>query len=93
MRILANLVAQSFIKEAGGAVATSSANRTGEDPTLDAQSAYQVLQGRVSVVLDGGAVYHGSASTIVDCTSTPVSIVRQGPITLADFPPDLKIQA
>ncbi|MDX1614618.1 MAG: L-threonylcarbamoyladenylate synthase [Candidatus Promineifilaceae bacterium] len=73
-------LARKFIAAAGGAVATSSANRSGEPAALDAQQALAALGDVVAAVLDGGPVQHGQASTIVDCTTTPLRILRPGPL-------------
>ena len=73
-------IARRFIRAAGGAVATSSANRSGEPPALDAQQALTALDGLAAAILDGGPVQHGVASTILDCTTSPARLLRQGPI-------------
>ena len=88
VRIPDNALARQFIRASGGAVATSSANRTGELPALDATQALAALHGLVTAVLDGGPVRHGVASTIVDCTGAALSVLREGPISLADLPPE-----
>ena len=80
MRIPDNEVARSLIRAAGGAVATSSANRTGRPPAHDAQEAAAALSG-LAVVLDGGPVAYGAPSTIVDCTVDPPRMLRQGPLS------------
>jgi L-threonylcarbamoyladenylate synthase len=73
-------LARRFIRAAGGAIAASSANLSGQRPALTAAEALAALGGRVAAILDGGPVRVGQASTIVDCTVTPPKLVRQGPI-------------
>ena len=85
VRIPENEVARAVIRAAGGAVATSSANRSGEPGARTAREALAALVGRVAAVVDGGAVEHGAASTIVDCTATPPRILRPGPLTAEDL--------
>ncbi|MGD2049532.1 MAG: L-threonylcarbamoyladenylate synthase [Chloroflexota bacterium] len=85
VRIPDNDVARKFIRAAGGAVVTSSANRTGEPPALDAQEALAALGDSIAAVLDGGKVSLGIASTIVDCTVSPPQILRHGPLTAEDL--------
>lgn len=80
VRIPDNGVARRFIRACGGAVATSSANRSGEPPALDAQQALDALEGLAAAIVDGGPVQHGVASTILDCTVSPAQILREGPI-------------
>ena len=63
-----------------GPLATSSANISGEANTLTAEQVYEQLQNRVDLILDGGPVPGGVPSTVVDCTSEQVTILRQGAI-------------
>jgi len=81
VRVPDNPIARRFIAEAGGAVATTSANRSGEAPACTAREALAALGEEISAVLDGGPVEHGLASTILDCTTLPPRIVRKGPIS------------
>lgn len=81
VRIPDNEVARALIRAAGGAVATSSANRTGRRPAHNAQEALVALSGLAAAVLDGGRVAHGAPSTIVDCTADPPRVLRQGPLS------------
>lgn len=83
VRIPDDEVAQAIIRAAGGALATTSANRSGEPPARHAAEALQALQGQVAAVVDGGPVVVGMPSTIVDCTVDPPRILRQGPLTAA----------
>jgi L-threonylcarbamoyladenylate synthase len=80
VRMPDNEIARRFIRACGGAVATSSANRSGQPPALDAQQAFEALDGLAAVVLDGGPVQHRIASTILDCTVSPPQLLREGPI-------------
>jgi L-threonylcarbamoyladenylate synthase len=80
VRLPDHALARRLFRAAGGAVAASSANLSGEHPALTAQEALAALGGRIAAILDGGPVRVGQASTIVDCTVTPPTIIRQGPI-------------
>lgn len=85
VRIPDNDIARAFIRASGGAVVTSSANRSEKPPALDAQEALNALEDSIAAVLDGGQVPLGIASTIVDCTVSPPKILRAGPITEKDL--------
>ena len=74
-------VTRAVIRAAGGAVATSSANRSGQPPAQRVQEAWDQLEGWVTAVLDNGPSPGGIASTIVDCTGTVPRLVREGPIS------------
>ncbi len=81
VRIPAHNVTRQVIRLAGGAVATTSANRSGEPAATTAESAYHALTGWVTAVLDDGPSPGNLASTVVDCTTTPPTLLRQGPIS------------
>lgn len=70
--------AQQLIAAAGGALAVTSANISGQPSPRTAQEALMALQGRVALVVDGGPCVVGMASTIIDLVATPPAILRQG---------------
>lgn len=69
------------IMRRAGPLATSSANISGEANTTTAQQVLEQLDGRVELVLDGGAAPGGVPSTVVDCTQDPPAVLRHGAIT------------
>lgn len=82
VRMPDNDAARAFIRAAGGIVAASSANRSGQPPARSATMALTDLGRLVAVVLDGGPSSQEQASTILDCTSDPPRLLRQGPVSL-----------
>jgi L-threonylcarbamoyladenylate synthase len=68
-----------------GPLAVTSANRSGQENTNTAQEAFSQLQGRVDLIIDGGRSPGGVPSTVVDCTSPDLKILRPGPITRYDI--------
>jgi L-threonylcarbamoyladenylate synthase len=68
-----------------GPLATTSANISGGPNPVDAASVLAQLGGRINLVLDGGATPGPTASTVADLSGPEISILRQGPITLADL--------
>jgi L-threonylcarbamoyladenylate synthase len=90
VRIPDNDVARALIRASGGAVAASSANRSGAPPARDAQTALAILGGEVAAVVDGGPAPLGAPSTIVDCTATPPQLLRSGPLTTEELGLDRK---
>jgi tRNA threonylcarbamoyl adenosine modification protein (Sua5/YciO/YrdC/YwlC family) len=60
-----------------GPLATTSANRSGHPTPTTAAEAAASLTGPVAVVADGG-VLAGEASTVVDLTTDPWRVLRQG---------------
>ena len=72
-------LARRVLRACGGALAVSSANRTGEPPALSAAEADAAFGGALPV-LDGGARPGGAASTVVDVSAAPPAVLREGPI-------------
>lgn len=85
VRLPAHEVARAVIRLAGGAAATSSANRSGHEPALSGAAAEAALGGYVAAILDGGPSPGGVASTVVDCTGARPVITRPGPLSAADL--------
>lgn len=85
LRIPADDIAQELL-ERTGPLAVSSANRTGQAPAQTAAEARVQLAESVEVYLEGGfRPAEGTdavPSTIVDATSLPLRVVRQGAISL-----------
>ncbi len=65
-----------------GPLATSSANLSGGPNPRNAREVLAQLDGRIELVLDGGEAPGGIPSTVVDCTTASISILRQGAIEL-----------
>ncbi len=72
--------ARAVIAAAGGALAVTSANRTGESPALDAAGVMALAPVRASIVIDGGRVSGCIPSTIVLALASDVRVLRQGAI-------------
>ena len=75
-------VALELIERCGGAVATTSANRSGEPEARTAEEALDVLGGNVDLILDGGRTPGGVPSTVVQVDETGhCRILRIGAIS------------
>ena len=64
-----------------GPLATTSANLSGGLDPQNAQDVLAQLDGRIELVLDGGAAPGGVPSTVVDCTVAEPVILRKGAIS------------
>lgn len=73
-------IARIVIRECGGLLAVTSANRHGHPPATTAEEV-AVEFGSGLLVLDGGPRLGGVASTVVDLSVEPPRILREGPIT------------
>ncbi len=65
-----------------GPLATTSANLSGKNNPHDAGDVLHQLNGRVPLILDGGSCPGGIPSTVVDCSTDEVRILRPGTISL-----------
>jgi len=80
-RMPANEVALRLISAARVPVVAPSANISGKKPPRDAKSALRDLDKRVDVVIDAGRTAVGVESTVVDFTTDPPAILREGAVT------------
>jgi len=63
-----------------GPLPTTSANVSGEPDARDAHEIAERLGDAIALVLDGGPIHGGPASTVVDCTLDLPAILREGAI-------------
>lgn len=71
-----------LLRRLGSPLAATSANLSGCPSPRTAQDVLSQLDGRIDLVLDGGACPGGVPSTVVDVTGGQLSILRAGPISL-----------
>jgi L-threonylcarbamoyladenylate synthase len=71
-------VALALILRLGGPVTGTSANRSGGKDPVEADEVLRQLGDQVDLILDGGPVPLGRPSTVVDVTTSPPVIVREG---------------
>lgn len=83
-RVPDNTVARRLIAASGGGLPVTSANRSGRPDATTAQEVLDQLDGRIALVLDGGPVSGGVPSTVVDCTTDQIKILREGAIAARD---------
>ena len=79
-----NDLTKKILSLCGGVLAVSSANIHGSEPARNADEVEKMF-GKKLVVLDGGSLNESDPSTVVDLTSYPYKILRQGPIDLSDL--------
>jgi len=77
IRIPDHAVAVALARDAGFPITATSANRSGAAAAEDAGTVASVLPD-VDAIVDAGPVRGGAPSTIVDASTTPVSLLRQG---------------
>lgn len=74
-------VALELIRCSGKLIAAPSANTSGRPSPTEASHVMEDLDGRIAMVLDGGAVGIGIESTIIDLTEAIPMVLRPGYIT------------
>jgi L-threonylcarbamoyladenylate synthase len=79
-------VALALIR-AAGPLAVTSANRSGEPETYEADDVLVAFADTdlLAAVVDGGRVPGGVASTVVDCSGPRPRLVREGPVARAEL--------
>ena len=68
-----------------GPLAVTSANLSGQDPACTAKEVLSQLKGRVHLIIDGGPSPCGVPSTVADCTTPALKILREGPLSLNEL--------
>ena len=63
-----------------GPLAVTSANISGQPSLPNSQKVLEELGGRVDLLIDGGTCTGGIPSTVIDCTFSPVKVLREGGI-------------
>lgn len=74
-------VALELIRKSGKVIAAPSANTSGRPSPTEATHVLEDLEGRIAMILDGGAVGIGIESTIIDLTEDVPMVLRPGYIT------------
>jgi len=82
IRIPAHPVARALLSAAGIPVAAPSANLFSRPSPTRAAHVLDDLDGRIDMVIDGGATTVGVESTVLDLTVDPPAVLRPGAVTV-----------
>ena len=82
IRMPSNIIARELIRTSKVPIAAPSANISGRPSPTDVERCIEDLNGKVDFILGGDMCEVGVESTIIDCTVTPVCVLRPGGITL-----------
>ena len=85
-------VALGVLRAFGAPLVCPSANLTGRRAPMTAADVLEDLDGRVDLVLDGGPTTDRTPSTVLDLTTTPARMIREGKISRAQLEPYLEIE-
>jgi L-threonylcarbamoyladenylate synthase len=84
VRVPDHEIARQLLR-AAGPMAVTSANISGGQSPVTAQEVYEQLKGRIDLIIDGGKTPGGVPSTLVDCTTSELKILREGPVSLEEL--------
>jgi tRNA threonylcarbamoyl adenosine modification protein (Sua5/YciO/YrdC/YwlC family) len=85
VRVPDHPVPRQLARMLGHPLAATSANISGERDPSTAREVEAQLGGRISLILDGGAVGTGLPSTVVDCTVAPPRVLRVGALAVVEI--------
>jgi L-threonylcarbamoyladenylate synthase len=85
VRMSAHPVFRGVCEPFGGPIAAPSANRFGRISPTAAAHVQSELNGRIPLILDGGATEHGLESTIIRVEGDKVRMLRSGPVTAEEI--------
>ena len=81
IRMPSHPVAHKLIQDSGVYIAAPSANLSGRPSPTRAEHVVEDMDGRIDMIIDGGAIEIGIESTIVDVTCEVPMILRPGYVT------------
>lgn len=81
VRVPSSPAAQAFLKEVGLPIAAPSANLSKHVSPVTARHVCDDFNGKIPLILDGGACAGGIESTVLDCTGDIPKILREGLVT------------
>ena len=85
VRVPADNDVRELVRACGGALTATSANPSGTEPARSAEEVIQYFGSLVDLVIDGGEVTATDPSTVLDVTTTPPLVVREGAIKATDL--------
>ena len=84
VRVPDHLTARTLMR-AAGPMAVTSANISGGQSPINAEQVFEQLGARIPLIIDGGKTPGGIPSTLVDCTTSGLKILREGPLALEEL--------
>ena len=76
---------RALVKASGRPITSTSANRAGEPPLASIEEIRNSFSGGVDLFIDGGTRLTGAPSTIVDVSTSPPRLLREGAVKWAQI--------
>jgi L-threonylcarbamoyladenylate synthase len=94
VRVSPHPATAAILAACGGPVTSTSANRAGQPPSLDAYAAARALgdNGGPALVLDGGPLPPSRPSTILDCSGSEPRVLRVGTLPITEIEKVVKLE-
>ena len=84
IRIPTNDVALKILKEVKMPLLVTSANVSSEPSLIKYEEVYEKFNGKIASLIKQDAI-NGVASSVVDLTTSPIKVLREGPVSLNDI--------
>lgn len=85
IRISPHPIARALTSAFAGPLTSTSANISGEQSPATAKEVFSRLDGMIDLIIDGGKTPGQMPSTIVDVTSSPPQLVREGVVPFSEI--------
>ncbi len=85
VRVPAHPVTVALLREVGGALAVTSANRSGQEPALNPDDVLAALGGEIDLLLDGGPSPGDQPSTVIGSAHGRLVLHREGAVAWPDL--------
>jgi L-threonylcarbamoyladenylate synthase len=85
VRVPGHPIPLSLIRLLGGPITGTSANLTGRPDPLSAEDVRRQIGDSIDLIIDGGRCPGDIASTVIDLTTEPPVIVREGAVSRDDI--------
>ena len=84
VRIPDNEIALRILKESSYPLATTSANESGEEDGVEVKDLIPYFDGKVDIIIDGGATKLQKASTIIRVEEERIKVLREGSLKIEE---------
>ncbi len=80
VRLPADATVRELVRECGGVLTATSANPAGHEPARSAEEVRVYFPNGIDLIVDDGEVTATEPSTVVDATTSPPRVIREGAI-------------
>lgn len=85
VRVPSDKDVRELVRVCGGALTATSANPSGSEPARSAKEVIDYFGERIDLVVDAGEVSAIEPSTVLDVTTSPPRVLREGAIKVTDL--------